>query len=451
MTFFRMLLFPLALFFLAGQAAAFETAFWAWQRNEPPNQSELAQLSAQSVRTLYWHVGDLENADGSWRWKSRFRLPVLPGFEVVPVLRLESRARAPFTSESMGSLGGLVSAVVGGGAKLQLDYDCPDRLLPDYAKALRAIHKIVPHLSSTALPGWINHPSALEELGKSVDELLPMFYDFEPDPMVPGAAPVPVIVPDKMQNWLRQWNHCRTPWRIGLPNFTRLTIYDPDGKPRGNLREWTWDAVVLNDALTLVRPTQLGVTLFRARGATRVANTRLREGQLLAARWPDRAALAGAMTAARGTSARGLVIFRLPDATAASGWSSRQLQHLEDRAQLTLKWQPGAQQVTLTNSGNGDLAPARQGYALEVEAGQPIFREADEGDFWHVWGEVEQEGKAHAVLIPLATRLSFSFSALRAGASLQSGLIQLAPGADFTHARFRILNSPQIEWKPVVE
>ncbi|MBA2435177.1 MAG: hypothetical protein M3480_10890 [Verrucomicrobiota bacterium] len=146
MTFFRTFLVPLALFFLAGQAAAFETAYWAWQRNESPNEGDLAQLSAQSVRTLYWHVGDLENANGSWRWKSRFRLPALPGFEVVPVLRLESRARAPFTSESMGSLGRLVSAAVGGSAKLQLDYDCPDRLLPDYAKALRAIHKIVPHL-----------------------------------------------------------------------------------------------------------------------------------------------------------------------------------------------------------------------------------------------------------------------------------------------------------------
>ena len=36
-------------------AFSFETSYWAWQRSEPPSESDLAELSAQEVRTLYWH------------------------------------------------------------------------------------------------------------------------------------------------------------------------------------------------------------------------------------------------------------------------------------------------------------------------------------------------------------------------------------------------------------
>ena len=443
-------IFALAFLFTAPRAPAFETAYWAWQRNEPPNENDLAQLRAGGVRTLYWHVGDLENTGATWKWKSRIRLPALAGFDIVPVVRLETHERAPFARESLSSLGKTLSAAAGESGKLQLDYDCPDRLLPDYARSLREIHQIVPHLSSTALPGWIHQP-ALAELGQSVDELLPMFYDYEPDPVVPGAAPVPVIVPDKLRSWLTAWNRCRTPWRVGLPNFARLTIYDPDGQPRGNLREWTWDAVTFNETLTIVRQGGLGVNLWRAKAATRVGNTRLNAGQLLAARWPDRPALAAAMTAAAQPSARGQVIFRLPDATAASGWSLRQLQHLEARPDFLLRWSRAAQQISLTNKGEGDTEPPSRGFVIEVEAGQPIFREADEGDFWTVRGEIEKQGAVRKVLIPLATRLSFSFSQLRAGETLRSGLIQLAPGSDLSHARYRTVGSVPTEWKPIAE
>ncbi len=444
--------------FSVSSALSFETSYWAWQRSEPPSESDLAELSAQGVHTLYWQVGQLENSGNSWQWKARFFLPSIPKIEVIPVLRLESHERAPFTPEATRSLLAAIAAATRGRGQLQIDYDCPDRLLPEYAAVLKEIRKLVPGLSITALPGWIRQP-ALADLGSSVVEMLPMLYDFAADPVVPGASPVPVIVPEKTRAWLAEWNRCRTPWRVGLPNFTRLTVYDPDGKSRGHIREWNWDSVCFNDALVPDRETRLGLTVFRARADTRIGNTLVREKQILAARWPERAALAELMTAAQKTSARGIVIFRLPDSTAASGWSLRQLQRLDAIPRLTLKKASDSDQLELTNEGDGDLAPlfrtgtesVPRGYALQIESETPIFREAEEGDFWRVRGEIERDAHSSTVMIPLATRLTFFFSQLRAGQSLKSGFIRLAPGADFSQTRFRIVNSSQSEWKPCKE
>ncbi len=193
--------------FSVSSALAFETSYWAWQRSEPPSESDLAELSAQEVRTLYWQVGQLENSGNSWQWKARFSLPSIPKIEVIPVLRLESHERAPFTPEATRSLLAAIAAATRGRGQLQIDYDCPDRLLPEYAAVLKQIRKLVPGLSITALPGWIRQP-ALADLGSSVAEMLPMLYDFASDPVVPGASPVPVIVPEKTRAWLAEWNHC---------------------------------------------------------------------------------------------------------------------------------------------------------------------------------------------------------------------------------------------------
>jgi hypothetical protein len=52
--------------------------------------------------------------------------------------------------------------------------------------------------------------------------------------------------------------------------------------------------------------------------------------------------------------------------------------------------------------------------------------------------------------VPFATRLRFRFAQLRAKENLRTGLIQLAPGADFGQIRYRILNTEDNpKWKPL--
>ena len=448
---------------LCSSAGAFETAFWVWQRSEPLADAERRELSAQGVRTIYWQAGEIENVGETWRWKARFALPQSRPDELrfVPVVRLESRERSPFSKTSLESLLGALAATSKGAEELQLDYDAPDRLLAEYAGALKKIHALVPKLSITALPHW-GRGSALTVLEGSVDELAPMLYDFEPDPVVEGTAPLPLLDPEKLEAWLADWNKCKTGWRAGLPAFARVTLFDPNGKSRGHIREWNWDNLCFNKSLAPLFPTALGVTAFNARASTRVANTPVQAGQRVVARWPDRAALLRVVEQVRKTNARGVVFFRLPDSSAPSGWSLRQLGHLDAAPHLVLRKATESQQLELVNESDADLEPRlagandkgdlERGYALEVDAPTAVFRDAQEGDFWRVLGHVDPDGARQAVVTPLATRLTFWFSHLRARQSLRTGVIQLAPGAAFSQIRSRVLSVPgNSEWKQIEE
>jgi hypothetical protein len=444
-------------------ASAFETSFWVWQRSEPLSDSERAELSAEGVRTIYWQAGELENVGETWRWKARFAVPQSRAGELifVPIVRLESREKSPFSKTSLASLLGALSAVAKGVDELQLDYDSPDRLVEEYAAALKKIHALVPKLSITALPGW-SRSRVLRILESSVDELLPMLYDFEPDPTVEGAAPRPLLDPEKLERLLAEWNECRIAWRAGLPSFARVTLFDPSGKLRGHIREWNWDDLCFNSSLATLRPSALGVTVLKATTATRVTNTPVKAGQLLAVRWPDRAGLTRVIDRVKTTHARGVVFFRLPDSTAPSGWSLRQLGHLEATPNLVLRKAGTPPQLELVNESDADLEPRLsdaksegaldRGYALELDAPAAVFRDAQEGDFWRVLGHVDPDGARRAVAVPLATRLTFWFSHLRARQSLRAGLIQLAPSANLEQIRYRIRNAPgDSAWKNIDE
>jgi hypothetical protein len=432
----------------AAGALGFETGYWAWQRNEPPSAEEMEELSAQGVRTIYWQVGELIENGTTWRWNGRFQLPAnAREIRFVPVVRLESRERTPFSPEANASLFPALAAAAKDRDELQIDYDAPDRLLHDYAATLKEIRKLVPRLSVTALPHWAR-PFAVHELKGAADEMLVMLYDFEPDPK--GGEPLPLISPAKIEQYLADWNASGTVWRAGLPVFARVTVMDADNKSRGHVRAWNWDDVCFNSALEIASPTNLGVTVFRAKRDTRVANAAVRSGQLVVTRTPERAALAQAAVTAPTTNAQGMVFFRFPDSTDPSGWSLRQLGHLEAAPHLSIKINPDTGAIELMNTSDADLpfsatANAR-GYALQIEAPAAIFRDASVGDFWRVTGDADDR----PVTIQLATRLTFWFSHLRAHETLRTGTIRLAPTANFTQAHWRILNfAPQSQLQPL--
>jgi hypothetical protein len=261
---------------------------------------------------------------------------------------------------------------------------------------------------------------------------------------------LPLILPEKVDRYLAEWNDTQLPWRAGLPVFARVTVFDTAGTSRGHVRSWNWDDICFNSALEIATPTNLGVTTLRAKRDTRVENAAVRSGELVTTRLPDRAALSRAVAAIRKTSARGLVFFRFPDSTDPSGWSLRQLGHLESAPQLSLKISPDSSTIELLNNSDADLAfsapGAGRGYGLQIEAPAAIFRDAAVGDFWRVAGDAD----GRAVTIPLATRLTFWFSHLRAHEALRTGTIRLAPAANFSEARWRIFNfASQSQWQPL--
>ena len=437
-----------ALFLLVSGVAAsgFETSYWAWQRNEPPSATEMEELTAQGVSVVYWQIGELVESGATWRWSVRFQLPAdTAEVRFVPVVRLESRERAPFSPEANASLIQALKSAIQGRDELQIDYDAPDRLLGEYAAMLKQLHKLVPRLTITALPNWAR-PSAVRQLKGAADEMLVMLYDFEPE--TKGGEPLPLIMPQKIDRYLADWNGTGIPWRAGLPVFARATVFDAENKSCGHVRAWTWDDICFNSALEVAAPTKLGVTTFRAKRDLRVENAAVRVGQLVVTRLPDRAALSHAVAAAAVTNARGIVFFRFPDSTDPSGWSLRQLGHLETTPQLSVRINPDTAVMELVNDSDADLSFSanadERGYAFQIEAAAAIFRDASAGDFWRVAGDAE----GRAVTIPLATRLTFWFSHLRAHEVLRTGMIRLAPAADFSQAHWRILNLiPQSQWQ----
>src|SRR4029077_10760719 len=60
---------------IATSSFGFDIRYWVWQRDEPLDEQEVAELAAQHVDTIYWQIGELENVGDTWRWKARFNFP----------------------------------------------------------------------------------------------------------------------------------------------------------------------------------------------------------------------------------------------------------------------------------------------------------------------------------------------------------------------------------------
>jgi len=297
-------------------------------------------------------------------------------------------------------------------------------------------------LTIAALPHW-GRADYLKLLESNVDELLPMLYDFEAELVLKNQSPLPLISPEKILKLIESWRACRKPWRAGLPVFARVSVYDANQKLRGQIRNWNWDELCFNPSFEMSNGGKFGASILRAIRSTSIANTAIHPGDEVIVREVDRTALRGAMSSALRAGAQGVVFFRLPDSTASSGWSLRQLGHLETGPRLILQKPADSETLELSNVSDGDLKPRfgrremeAGGYALEIEAAMPIFREAQPGDFVSM-DAFAGEKRAR---VPFATRLRFQFAQLRAKENLRTGLIQLAPGADFRQTRYRILN-----------
>jgi hypothetical protein len=342
--------------------------------------------------------------------------------------------------------------------RLQIDCDCPDRLLLSYARFLEDLRKRVPHLSASALAGWSGHP-ALGKLQESVEELDVMFYDLVPDlsPTSRENPPYPLLNEAVFARQLAAWEQCKTTWRAGLPNFGRVTVFDSTGKSLGQIRNWTWDEVIFQPRLKFVSAPVPGVILMKAEADLVMAETPVKSGAFVSVRWVDRQTLANALSLVKKSRAAGTVFFRLPDSSDPSGWSVSQINQIMqgrvEEAQVELR--KAGEGFILQNKSGADLPPRLlgdgpndRGYALEVDAPACIWREALPGDFWRVGLHASPDTKPVAVPAPFATRLTFWFSRLRAGENLKTGLIQLAPEADFHQIRYRIQPGNQ-EWKPL--
>jgi hypothetical protein len=454
---FLTLLFFVFLSCGAQHGLAFDSSYWVWHRVTPLTAEEVGELDRQKVTRLFWEVGEISYQQGQWNWinqpvprevRNSSGLRVIPVIQIVPNEALAS---------SNNDLIALLKPVAESG-ELQIDCDCPDRLLYHYAEFMGELHREVPRLTFTALAHWIHHP-AWEALEENAVEVVPMFYDLYADPTKTSETDPPFPLLKTGEPQMEAWRGCRIPWHAGFPTFVRVTLYDLNGRSRGHIRDWSWNEICFQKALRPVGSVRFGVGLFAVDENLRLNLTPLPQGSLLAVRYADREVIAEAAAAVRRLGAQGVVYFRLPDGSDPSGWSLRQVGQLTrgdpSVPKLSLRLSDG-QQLELSNVSDADLPPRildgsgaeDRGYALEVDADAPIFREAEGGEFWRVAAHISPDENPRPTSIPLATRLTFWFSHLRAGEVLRSGLVQLAPGVKGEQLRFRVLGTGEnLSWR----
>ena len=451
-------------------AEVFAPSYWVWHRSTALREEEIAELQRQRVEKVFWHVATAQAVDREWRLSATIKLPPRAAgrIAIVPVVRIEPRRDVPLELAAADAFASLLQKIARqlDATEVQIDYDCPDRRRADYARFLaRCRSQLVPvRLSAAVLAGWSSAPE-FPQLVQGVDALMPMFYDLFPDAPahVRSGQILPLLDAATVTRQIEAWRHCTVPWSAGLPNFSRVTVFNGDGRSRGHLREWDWDGVCFEPRLAFHSVCAPGVTIFRASDAVTMANTAVAGGEWIACRIPELSQLEAAVKAAREAGAAGFTLFRLPGERSQSGWSLQQLRVLgsadADREPvLRLRSLPSG--IELVNAGLNDLAPRLsgpkgpldRGWQLEIESSAgAVFRESSPGEFANVFGHVEPDAaEPKRVPIALAQRLTFWFANLPAGGTRQSGLLQLAPGAGVASLRWRVPGGGRFaEWQPI--
>lgn len=418
-------------------------AWWVWNRTTPLAGEEAATLQKDGVKELQWNLGTLTRKGTQWVGAEKLYLPApVTEMSIIPVVRLHHAPATIAEPAADEALAGLLSRLCErlNCKTLQLDYDCPDRLLPRYAEALGKIRqRIAPvRLSVTALAGW-PRVVGFEELCASADELVPMFYDLESDAIAERRAPL--LSESTVREQIPLWARCKTVWRAGLPNFTRVTVLDAQDKALGHVDTWRWETLLYDPAWEMRTSTTQGMTELRARTASKVGRNPVAQGGGLLVRWPDLQLLQAARQSALNAGARGVVLFKLPQADSPSGWSvGTVLGALHDEAQKQLLPSPQdlrlvqkGSRLVLVHQGHLDLPPrfglaspdasadtAPSGWSVELDLPPAALAEFSAGEF--AGRDMQQEKKTGHVVLRLPH--------LRSGSSLSSGYFQyLTPPA----------------------
>jgi hypothetical protein len=323
-------------------------AFWAW-RNETPAQSDVDRAARETgARTLFLRAGQMD-ADGARVARVRAVSGRMPGgvalhlvYNATPRLlaefgRVEELALADAfagTFRADSERAARDGATVAG---LQLDVDVPTRLLPRYARVLRAVRASLRRdvkLSVTGLPTWVGSRDLAEVLD-AVDFWTPQFYGAE----IPATADrvVPIASPERIARAVARVRELGKPFYAGLAAYGYALVYDA----RGRLVELRGDVnparVASDKNLELVGRGAFGAGaegdgarargaappagewryVFRAREDVSLEGLHLRAGEQIVLDVPGSESLRAGVRGVRegaGDKLLGICLFRLPTA-----------------------------------------------------------------------------------------------------------------------------------------
>jgi hypothetical protein len=213
---------------------------WYWHTPFRVTDAERAELRKMGVTTLYVRAGTF-TTDGRrakvvlpQRWETkpgRLRVVLTLNFDPGLVSHLEEiPLRSLAADVGVGIDGALDQAKAAGieAEGVQLDVDCPTRLLPRYAELLRAIRPHVPgSFSITALPTWLASDE-VAEVADAVDFLVPQFYEGRTGRTVADLQPVSDA--GSIRRGLARLKRLGRPCYVGIAAYGHAMLYDRAGR-----------------------------------------------------------------------------------------------------------------------------------------------------------------------------------------------------------------------------
>lgn len=306
-------------------------AFWAW-RNEAPSQVDVGRAMQRTrARTLFLRAGQIDFQDGKLQRIRSVggRLP--QGIELHLVYNATRALLAQLENVDENSLAASLSetfakdlergrsdqATVAG---LQVDIDVPTRLLPRYAKTLRALRaRLQPgtQLSITGLPTWMDS-SALTGVLDQVDFWIPQCYGSEIPERLDQS--IPISSPQLVARAVTRARELNRPFYAGLAAYSYALLYSSSGALitlRGdmNLSQVARDAnLELIDRRVFDNSSEWRY-VYRARSAGVIEGLAMNAGDVLVIDSPSTRSLQQAARAVRenaGEKLLGICVFRLP-------------------------------------------------------------------------------------------------------------------------------------------
>lgn len=113
-------------------------------------------------------------------------------------------------------------------SEIQIDYDCPESKLDDYRGLLPILRKAatpVP-LTFTALPSWMGQRRAFGKLIAAADGYVLQVHSLKPGELT-------LLKKDEAREWINVATRFGRPFRVALPTYGYLAVFDSQGKLLG--------------------------------------------------------------------------------------------------------------------------------------------------------------------------------------------------------------------------
>ena len=402
-----------------------EVGIWYWHSPFAVSASDLHDLSDIGVSTLYVRAATLPT-DGvrvktmiPQRWLSTANnMPVVLVFNFDAGLdshfgKLPNSTMAPeIASDIQGeSLAAEKKGINVSG--VQMDIDCPTRLLPKYAELLGSVRGLLTSLgtlkkgrsfSATALQTWLTSPDGYRRVADACDFLTPQFYEGRVGRTVDSIQPIADI--DRLSRGINAADSYGKPFYVGIATYGHALLYARQGRlaemyhgmgPEDALRhpalqQVTASRAMSEEVLTLraVKPDVNGHGL----------------GDTIAYVLPTPETLAQQLKAFRDSDApncRGIILYRYPSAqdemalplsTVAAAMSNRKpaMGVVARASKRSVPWSligtsshaqsaPAAYRVRLTMKGTSLTTASSDAMSVLMQFTGTGLDEADAGDF----------------------------------------------------------------------